>query len=117
MIEKLRQVKLGNISLDDDLNALADEIVDRYPQINVSRDQFYSHFFSKNEQITNMINKYNQDIVETLIKFTPQLSSELSNQAKTNQSSAPTTMPEQNIVSSGLSVDKLLNETKHMKNK
>lgn len=108
IIEKLRQVKLGNISLDDDLKALADEIVDRYPQINVSRDQFYSHFSSKKEQITNMINKYNQDIVETLIKFTPQLSSELSNQAKTNQSPDPTPTSEQNIVSSGLSVDKFL---------
>lgn len=55
-----------------------------------------------------MINKHNQNIVETLIKFTPQLSSELSNQAKTNQSPASTSTPEQNIVSSGLSVDKFL---------
>lgn len=108
MIEKLRQVKLGNISLDDDLKALADEIVNKFPQINVSRDQFYSHFSSKKEQITNMINKHNQNIVDTLIKFTPQLSSELSNQEKANQSSVATPTQEQNILSSGLSVDKFL---------
>lgn len=109
LIEKLRQVKLGNISLDDDLKALADEITDRYPQINVSRDQFYSHFSSKKEQINNMINKHNQDIVEALIKFTPQLSSELSNQVKNNQNSTLTSATqEKNIVSSGLSVDKFL---------
>ena len=51
MIEKLRQVKLGNISLDDDLKALADEIVNKFPQINVSRDQFYSHFSSKKNKL------------------------------------------------------------------
>ena len=32
-----------------------------------------------------MLNKHNQDIIEALIKFIPQLSNELANQEKTNQ--------------------------------
>ncbi|MBQ8193291.1 MAG: hypothetical protein IJZ46_04410 [Bacilli bacterium] len=108
MIERLKQVKLGNLYLDDDLKALSDEIVDRFPQINFSRDQFYSHFSSKKEQIVNMINTHNQNIVETLIKFAPQLSSELSNKDKSNQNVVQTPIQEPSIDSNGLSIDQFL---------
>ena len=85
MIERLKQAKIQEFYLEDELKELADLISSRFPQINISRDQFYSHFSSKKEQISNMINKHNQNIVETLIKFTPQLSSELEQQARVNQ--------------------------------
>lgn len=113
IVEKLRQVKLGDISLDNDLKNLANNISNRFPQTNVSVDQFYLHFSSKKEQIANMIYKHNQNIVETLIKFTPQLSNELANQAIANQE--PTLSTNQSVVSNEQTLDKFLSRcTKKM---
>ena len=81
LTEKLKSSQTPAINLDDDLRNLANNIVDRFPQINVSRDQLYNHFMSKKEQIVEMINQLNKNIVEALIKITPQLAKDLESQA------------------------------------
>lgn len=53
----------------------------------IASDDWYARLNSKKEQIINEINKCNQNIVETLIKLTPKLASELQaleNKAKSN---------------------------------
>ena len=85
LTEKLKASQTPTINLDDDLRNLANNIVDRFPQINVSRDQLYNHFMSKKEQIVEMINQHNKDIVEALIKITPQLAKDLESQTITNE--------------------------------
>ena len=57
---------------------------------------------------THIQSTNNQNIVETLIKFTPQLSSELSNKDKSNQNVVPTPIQEPNVASNGLSIDQFL---------
>ena len=108
MIERLRQVKLGNIYLDDDLKALSSNIVDKFPYSNITKEQLYSHFSSKKEKIVNMINMNNQDIIDVLIKFTPQLANELSNKRETNQNVISTPLEEQSTVKNELSKEQLL---------
>jgi len=109
MIERLKQVKIQEFYLEDELKELADLISSKFPQINISRDQFYSHFSSKKEQISSMINKHNQNIVETLIKFTPQLSSELEQQARVNQKPVENKKTDNtNLTNGSISVEQFL---------
>ena len=84
LLEKLRQIKVYNISIDDNLLQLANQITNRFQKTNISRDQFYSHFLSKKEQIINIINQHNQNIIDTIIKLTPQLANELESQLMGN---------------------------------
>ena len=80
--ERLRQVKPINFYIEDDLKQLSNQLENRFPEVNISRDQFYSHFISKKEQIINIIDKYNQSIIDTIIKLNAQLVNE---PEKTNQ--------------------------------
>lgn len=84
LVERLRQIRVPNISIDDNLLQLANQITSRFPEINISRDQFYSHFISKKEQIIGIINQHNQNVIDTIIKLTPQLANELENQLMNN---------------------------------
>ena len=84
LLEKLRQIKVYNISIDDNLLQLANQITNRFQKTNISSDQFYSHFLSKKEQIINIINQHNQNIIDTIIKLTPQLANELESQLMGN---------------------------------
>ena len=84
LVERLRQIKVPNISINDNLLQLANQITSRFPEINISRDQFYSHFISKKEQIIGIINQHNQNVIDTIIKLTPQLANELENQLINN---------------------------------
>jgi len=84
LTEKLRQVQAVNLIMDDDLKQLAEQIANRFPEVNITRDQFYSHFMGKKEQIISMINHHNQNIIDILVKLTPQLANELKNQHRKN---------------------------------
>ena len=84
LVERLRQIKVPNISINDNLLQLANQITSKFPEINISRDQFYSHFISKKEQIIGIINQHNQNVIDTIIKLTPQLANELVNQLINN---------------------------------
>ena len=97
LTEKLKVSETPTINLDDDLRNLANQIVDRFPQINVSRDQLYNHFMSKKEQIVEMINNHNKDIVEALIKITPQLTKDLESQAVANENIQTNTTNSQSV--------------------
>lgn len=97
LTEKLKVSETPIINLDDDLRNLANQIVDRFPQINVSRDQLYNHFMSKKEQIVEMINNHNKDIVEALIKITPQLTKDLESQTVANESIQTNTINSQSV--------------------
>ena len=85
LMNQLKTIGQVNLNFDDDFRNLAKNINDKFPLI--ASDDWYSRLSSKKEQIITMINKYNQDIVETLIKLTSQLASELSamdSKAKSN---------------------------------
>lgn len=97
LTEKLKASQTPMINLDDDLRNLANNIVDRFPLINVSRDQLYNHFMSKKEQIVKMINQHNIDIVEALIKITPQLAKDLESQTITNGNAQANTINSQPV--------------------
>lgn len=84
LVERLRQIKVPNISIDDNLLQLANQITSRFTEINISREQFYSHFISKKEQIIGIINQHNLNVINTIIKLTPQLANELENQLMNN---------------------------------
>lgn len=88
LMNQLKTIGQVNLNFDDDFRNLAKNINDKFPLI--ASDNWYSRLSSKKEQIITMINKYNQDIVETLIKLTSQLASELSamdSKAKSNTNS------------------------------
>lgn len=88
LMNQLKKVGQVNLNFDDDFRNLAKSINDKFPLI--ASDDWYARLSSKKEQLISMINKYNQDIVETLIKLTPQLASELSaldSKAKSNTNS------------------------------
>lgn len=76
LINQLKMVRQVDFNFDDDFRNLAVNINNKFPLI--ASDDWYAKLSSKNDQIANIINKYNQDIVETLAKFAPQLASELS---------------------------------------
>src|SRR5574344_211018 len=59
LIERFKESEKPLINLDDNMRDLANQIVSRFPQINVSSDQLYNHFMSKKEQIVEMINQHN----------------------------------------------------------
>jgi len=84
MIEKLKGIKVGDLSFDDDFKNLSAQIVSKFPYVNLSSDQLYLHFSSKKEKITEMINQHNKNVIETLIKLTPSLANELKSQAEKN---------------------------------
>lgn len=88
LMNQLKTIGQVNLDFDDDFRNLAKNINDKFPLI--ASDDWYSRLSSKKEQIVTMINKYNQDIVETLIELTSQLASELSamdSKAKSNTNS------------------------------
>lgn len=97
LVERLRQIKVSNISIDDNLLQLANQITSRFPEINISREQFYSHFISKKEQIIGIINQHNQNIIDTIIKLTPQLADELKNRLLDNSINLNETINAQTI--------------------
>ena len=97
LVERLRQIKVPNISIDDNLLQLANQITSRFPEINISREQFYSHFISKKEQIIGIINQHNQNVIDTIIKLTPQLANELENQLMNNSINLNETINAQTI--------------------
>ena len=94
LVERFKESEKLIINLDDNMRDLANQIVSRFPQINVSSDQLYNHFMSKKEQIVEMINQHNKDIVEALIKITPQLSRDLESSVNTiNNQNTSGTLP------------------------
>ena len=97
LVERLRQIKVPNISIDDNLLQLANQITSRFPEINISREQFYSHFISKKEQIIGIINQHNLNVINTIIKLTPQLANELENQLMNNSINLNETINAQTI--------------------
>lgn len=85
LARQLKKIGQVDFSFDDDFRNLAKNINDKFPLI--ASDDWYARLNSKKEQIINEINKCNQNIVETLIKLTPKLASELQaleNKAKSN---------------------------------
>lgn len=76
LTNQLKKIGQVDINFDDDFRNLAKNINNKFPLI--ASDEWYARLNSKKEQIISMINKYNQDIVETLINLTPKLASELS---------------------------------------
>jgi len=86
LIEKLKGVKVGNLNFDDDFKNLSTQIVSKFPYVNLSIEQLYSHFSSRKEQIISMISQHNQNVIETLIKLTPRLAGELKNRTEANAS-------------------------------
>lgn len=83
LIEKLRAIKTGEISFDDDFKNLSVQIVNKFPYINLSMEQLHTHFSSKKDKIVNTINLHNQNVIETLVKLTPRLANELEKQVET----------------------------------
>ena len=75
LASKLKKIGQVDFNFDDDFKNLAKNINNKFPLI--ASDDWYARLSSKKEEIISMINKYNQDIVETLIKLTPKLASEL----------------------------------------
>lgn len=85
LIRLLRQIQKVDINLDDDFRNLARNINARFPLI--ASDDWYARLRNKKEQITSVIEKYNQGIIDVLIKLTPQFASELAaleNKSKSN---------------------------------
>lgn len=85
LASQLKKIGQVDFSFDDDFRNLAKNINDKFPLI--ASDDWYARLNNKKEQIINEINKCNQNIVETLIKLTPKLASELQaleNKAKSN---------------------------------
>lgn len=85
LASQLKKIGQVDFSFDDDFRNLAKNINDKFPLI--ASDDLYARLNSKKEQIINEINKCNQNIVETLIKLTPKLASELQaleNKSKSN---------------------------------
>ena len=85
LASQLKKIGQVDFSFDDDFRNLAKNINDKFPLI--ASDDWYARLNSKKEQIINEINKCNQNIVETLIKLTPKLASELQaleNKSKSN---------------------------------
>lgn len=75
LISQFKMIRQVDFNFDDDFRNLAKNINSKFPLI--ASDDWYARLSSKKEEIISMINKYNQNIVETLIKLTPQLASEL----------------------------------------
>lgn len=99
LIERFRAIERPNVNIDDNIRDLARQIVNRFPQINVSSNQLYNHFISKKEKIIETINQYNKTIVEALIKITPQLAKDLESSFNTinNPSIHPETSTTENV--------------------
>ena len=100
IIQSLMRIEKVDITLDDDFKTLARGINDKFPLI--ASEDWYLKLMSKNEKIVNMINNYNQEIVEVLIKLTPQLASELSaldSKAKSNINVTPNMQQNTNDIS------------------
>ena len=99
LIERFRTIERPDINIDDNIRDLARQIVNRFPQINVSSNQLYNHFISKKEKIIETINQYNKTIVEALIKITPQLAKDLESSfnAINNPSIHPETSTTENV--------------------
>ncbi len=76
LTERLRKNEPKSISLDDDFMNLATQISSKF-QTGITREQFYQHLMSKKENIINMILSYNKNIVDSLVKLTPQLMEEM----------------------------------------
>lgn len=76
LIERLKSLRSIDISLDSDFKNLASKIASDFH----SQDEYYSYFMAREEKITNMINSYNQNIVNSLINLTPKLMEELKNE-------------------------------------
>lgn len=75
LASELKKIGQVDFNFDDDFRNLAKNINNKFPLI--ASDDWYARLNSKKEEIISMINKYNQNIVETLIKLTPKLASEL----------------------------------------
>lgn len=86
LMNKLKQVSNIDFNIDEDLKNLSVQIPGKFPLCGISTSQFYSHFIAKKENITNMIKSYNQEIIDSLLKLTPQLLEEFRKQEEQNKS-------------------------------
>ena len=88
LVNNLETLKVQEFLLDNNFKDLSSKISSKFPLTSITQEQFYSHFVSKTEKINEMIKKYNNDIIDTLIKFSPQLISEIQ-QSRTKQKPSP----------------------------
>lgn len=98
LMERLRKIESISMSLDDDFRNLSNQIVDKF-QTGISREQFYQHLMSKKENILNMITSYNKNIVDSLIRLTPQLMEELQNPQQKNNTQIEEQVKSTNLTS------------------
>ena len=100
LIERLKGTSNIVFSLEDDFKTLSSKIANPF----ISQEDFYKYFMSKEEKIKNMIQTYNQNIINALINLTPTLVSELKeNKEKTNETNKETTtIPNHNVSSSSV---------------
>lgn len=91
LIERLQGMSNIDFSLEEDFKSLSGKIANPF----LSQEDFYKYFMSKEEKIKNMIQSYNQNIINALINLTPTLVSELkeSKEKQNEANKGQTTVP------------------------
>lgn len=85
LMNNLKLLKIQDFRLDNNFRDLSAKLASKFPLSGITQEQFYSHFMSKSEKINEMINQSNSLVIDTLIKFSSQLVSELQ-QSRNGQS-------------------------------
>ena len=89
LMNNLKSLKTQNLNLENDFRELSSKIASKFPLTGITQEQFYSHFISKTEKINEMIQKSNAEIIDTLIRFSPQLIDELQQSRNKQTSNVP----------------------------
>lgn len=77
LINNLKSLKLQDYKLEDNFKDLSSRMASKFPMTGINQEQFYTHFMSKTEKINEMIQEYNNEVIDTLIRFSPQFIDEI----------------------------------------
>lgn len=95
LINNLQQIKMEDIRLEDDIRNLVLQISDKFPMI--SKDAIFERISSKQEKLKEVILSTNKNVIDTLVKLTPQLIQDLKQIEIENQNKNQVQQPSQNI--------------------